>query len=323
MLKRNLLSTLLVLCAIGLAVESGNAQSAAAKWTEVSDQKLAFSLMLPSEFLVDNEEQKDFFLSPVHASLPDVKYIYTKPELYAYYKSLWIVVSVKSIRQTSNAKDHLWLFLDGDTSRGQDFKSGRFVGRSIARDSDELLGTYIVTAVSNRVITVSAWAKPEDRIVYEAFLRSITLDGQQLFGSAPDSTYGSYQKLSFGELATSTEIREALKRPDSRIDFTKFEPLANFAAEEKPESLSRPLIVLRQSQRPPYLRPEDKFVGTVKAKVRFLADGSIGDIQVFGDAPKLILRNIHSGLREIKFLPAQRDGKNVDIVREFNYLLPK
>jgi hypothetical protein len=317
----NFLGRLLILTVISAG--SGLAQSDTLQWTEVYDQKLAFSFMLPSEFLVDNEEQKDYFLSPVHASLPDVKYIYEKPVLYAQHKSLWVEVSVKSIRQTSNAKDHLWLFLGNDSAQAQDFQAGRFVGRRLVRDDDEYLGTYIVTATGSRVVTISAWAKRADRSIYDAFLRSLTFDGQKLFGDTIGTKNGQVKRVQLGELATSPEIREALQRPNSRLNFDKPDPTADFRPEPKEENLSRPLITLRQSKRPPYVRPEDRYVGTVKAKVRFLADGSLGAIQVFGDAPKLILRNIHSGLREIKFLPAQRDGRNIEIVRDFSFELSK
>ena len=294
----------------------------AAKWTEVYDDKLGFALTLPSDFLIDNNEQRDYFLAPVLASLPEVKDVFERPVLYGRHASVSMRVSVRSIRQTSQAKDYLWRYVpfSGDGYPFQDFKVGKYTGRKVTLDRDELLGTLVAMAVGAKIVTVTAYAAETDRAIYERFIRSLTLDGQKLFGVDSDEIVYAQTRVALSDLQTSPEITVALAVRRSRIRFSGARPLSDFVSEPKPSStMTRHLIILRQPRKFPYLPPHQKFNGTIKAKVVFQKDNTIGDIVIYGDAPKQMLKKIFAEIQEIKFLPAQIDGRNIDLKKDLRF----
>jgi TonB family protein len=83
---------------------------------------------------------------------------------------------------------------------------------------------------------------------------------------------------------------------------------------------SRPLIVLRKP-RPSYTDDarSASISGTVKLKALFRATGEISGITVVNKLDDGLDRNAVDVVRKIKFLPAEIDGKPVDVFRTLEY----
>lgn len=311
---------ILIYSAFFCSAQESNLSAEKSGWTQVYDEKLNFSILFPSNFLVDNEEQKDSFLAPVLASLPDVIHLTEKPNLMGYQNSVSMHLKIYQLRQVSEAKNYLWRytqFASPDTSF-QDFKIESFVGRVFTLDKDETLGTHIVMAKGNKIITVTAYSKKEDKEIYEKFLQSLKVEGNALFKSTSASPEQIENKISIANLQTSSEILEALNGKTEKRDFKEFQKQDNLVI-EKGLKFSRPLVILRLPRKFPYLQPGEKFNGVVKVKVEFLSDGKIGNIAILSEAPKPLLRKLFVEIQEIKFLPAEVDGKKINIVKAMEY----
>jgi len=286
-------------------------------WTEVYDEKLGISLSFPAGFIVDNEPQKDWFIAPVLASLPKLMNISEKPNLFGLEKSVSMFLRVNSLSQTSQAKDYLWYYLSATSNNSsfQNFKSNRHDGRIVYLDTDKKLGTHIVMAVGSKIITLTVYAKKEDVELYERILGSLKIDGRELLKSNHSIGGKIDKRLSLSELQTSPEVIEALQRKPKKIEYLPPKNISELTAiDDADYKFSRPLIILRQPTK--FIPPRDeKLDGVVKAKVEFLRDGTVGDVLLYGEMPKSFARKLFSDLREMKFLPAEKDGAKVDFTR--------
>ena len=290
------------------------------RWTKIYDEKLDFSILFPSNLLIDNEEQKDWFLSPVLASLPELINTTEKPSIIGRQNSVSMDLKIFSLRQVSGAKDYLWRYVSFSSQNipYQDFKIGNFVGRVCTLDKDNRLGTFIAVAIENKIIIVSAHSKKEDKEIYEKFLQSLKLNDNALFKADSAIAEQVENNISISDLQTSPEILQALNQKTEKRKFKPNQTQDNLKIDKDIE-FSRPLIILRQPRKSTYLQPREKFNGIVKVKVEFLSNGEIGDISILSDAPKSLLKKLFAEIQEIKFLPAEVNGEKINLVRLMEY----
>lgn len=307
-------------------MSSGFAQSKShsdTEWMRIKDDKLEFSILFPSNFLVDNEIEKSYILAPVLASLPKVIDSFEKPRIIGNRKSVRMSLSIFQLRQVPNAKNYLWYFVGRNTTKDkyQDFQVGDFVGRKTTFDTDKALAMSVAVAVKNKVFLINASAKNEDEKIYEKFVTSLTLDGKPLFTNQKSDSSDAPQSVFISTLKTSPEILEVLnqKQEKSKIKIVKGTLSQQDENTDEP-NFSRPLIILR---RPNFefidVASKNNYSGLVKLKINFLANGKIGDIVVVSNSAKGITELAIKAARKIKFLPAEIDGKKVDITRYVEY----
>jgi len=298
-------------------------------WTEIYDEKLKFAIAFPSDFLIDAGEKRDSVISPVFAALPDVINIIEKPELLSHLKSVSMNLKIYDLRrhdlmEISKTKDYFGYFYPYKTDKPyQDFKVGDMTVRKLSLDDDKKLGTYILLGVKNKIIVISAFAEEEDFEIYERFLTSMKINGKTFLKSDSKKEYVvKNDRVSIDELRTSSEVLNALNQKSEKRDFSlqriQIEP-NNKEKNKEDLKFSRPLIILRQPRKYPYLEPGQKFDGIVKVKVSFQKDGKIGDITFLSDAPKLLLRKLFAEIQEIKFLPAEVDRKKINLMKSIEY----
>lgn len=306
-------------------VSSGFAQSKSnndAEWTRIRDDKSEFSILFPSNFLVDNEIEKSFILAPVLASLPEVVDSFEKPKIIGNRKSVTMSLSVFQLRQVSNAKNYLWYFVGRDTPKEnyQDFRVGDFVGRKTTFDTEKTLAMSVAIAVKNKVFLINASAKNEDERIYEKFVMSLMLNGKPLFKSQTSEPTDAPQSVFISTLQTSPEILEALNQKQEKSEIKVIKSTLTQQENKTERNFSRPLIILRQ----PYFEFVDvasrnNYSGLVKLKINFLASGKIGDIVIISDSPNGITEIAIKAAQKIKFLPAEIEGKKVDAARTIEY----
>jgi len=283
-------------------------------------------MAFPGEIIVDNERQRDWFVSPVLASMPELINVEIRPSLIGYHKSLRLDLQVRDLSLTTSAKRYLWRYVEFayPGMPFQDFRVGKAVGRIITISEQDSLGKYIVFAVSNKVVTIVLTAAAEDRDAYERSVRSLKLDGSQLFKSDTDYSEQIQFDLSLQNVESSPEVKAALEKPTIKRQFAPARPVQELSQKQKdtPENktnYSRPLIILRQPRNFPYLQPNEKFKGVVTARIEFRADGTVGEIVLYGQAPNPLLKRLFEEIAEIKFLPAKSGSKEIDLVQTVEY----
>lgn len=307
-------------------VSNGFAQSKSnddAEWMRIKDDKSEFSILFPSNFLVDNEIEKSFIIAPVLASLPEVVDSFEKPKIIGNRKSVTMSLSVFQLRQVSNAKNYLGYFVGRDTPKGnyQDFRVGDFVGRKTTFDTEKTLAMSVAIAVKNKVFLINASAKNEDERIYEKFVMSLMLNGKPLFKSQTSESSDAPRSVFISTLQTSPEILEALNQKQEKSEIKVVKSTLTQQEENKAErNFPRPLIILRQ----PYFEfidvaSRNNYSGLVKLKINFLASGKVGDIFIVSDSPNGITEIAIKAAQKIKFLPAEIEGKKVDATRSIEY----
>lgn len=294
-----------------------------ADWTQIRDDKLEFSISFPSDFLVDNEIEKSYILAPVLASLPEVIDSFEKPKIIGNKKSARMSLSVFYLRQVPNAKNYLWYFVGSDTPKSnyQDFQKGEFVGRATTFDTEKTMSMSIAIAAKNKVFLINAFAKNDDKSIYEKFITSLMLNGVPLLKSPSADAVIAPRSLFISALQTSPEILDVLKRKRKKF---KIEVTTRTGVQENENDAvidySRPLIILRK---PDFdfidIASKNNYSGLVRLRTKFLANGEIGDIVIVSESPKEITQLSISAVQKIKFLPAEINGKKVDATKTLEY----
>jgi TonB family protein len=293
------------------------------QWSQFKDDKLSFSISFPSEYVIDNEIPKSSLVAPVEFSLPEVIDYFEKPKIISSQRSATLSLSIFQLPQAPDAKKYLWYFLGPVQSqdRYQDFKIGDFAGRKIDYSTDTSLSTSIIIAVSNKVLVVRASAKNEDREIYEKFLMSVNIEGNSLFGASSAAALNPNQAMTFSTLQTSPEVIESLNKGVNKSSL-KIIKTDNSATEEKDErKFSRSLIILRKpTPNYNYAFVRDKISLKIRLKVLFLSNGQIGSIALAdGTANDNFTESAIKAVQKMKFLPAEIDGKKVEVSRIVEY----
>lgn len=292
------------------------------EWTRIKDDKSDFSILFPSNFLVDNKIEKSFIIAPILASLPEVIDSFEKPKIIGNQKSVQMSLSIYQLRQVSNAKNYLWYFVGRDTPKNnyQDFEIGDFVGRKTTFDTEKNLAMSVAVAIKNKIYLINASARNEDEKTYEKFVMSLMLNGKPLFKSQTSEPTDAPQSVFISTLQTSPEILKALNQKQEKSEIKVVKSTLAPQVNKDERNFSRPLILLRQ----PYFEFIDsasrsKSAGIVKLEITFLANGTIGNIVTASDLSDSLTKSAIKAAQKIKFLPAEIDGKRVDVTRPIEY----
>lgn len=202
------------------------------------------------------------------------------------------------------------------------FQLGDFVGDVLRREKERKLSFIIYAASSKVFYSIHISCNDSSNPTFKKFMRSIRLQNAPLFEQQSVINGNTLPIVSIGTLKTSSIILEVLKAKEvksSKNDDVKYIS-ENEKKIEDENNYSRHLIILRKFQ-PRYTdnTRQANIMGNVKLKVQFKADGSIGDVVVLSKLHKELDKNSVEAVRRTKFLPAQIDGKSVDIFKELTY----
>lgn len=149
---------------------------------------------------------------------------------------------------------------------------------------------------NNRWIELEITARQDSKEIEENFTNSLR------FGEV-----GSAIKIGKGALVTlGDESSESLVSPTSKSDSLPSKPLAMVVA-SKPKAAYTDLARQNNEQ------------GTVLLRVTFLANGSIGNVDVLKSLRYGLTESAIAAVRQITFLPGQVEGVNVSVVRQVEY----
>jgi len=273
------------------------------KWTRIEtvDKESSFSLSLPPDFLVDKEDKKY--------------------RVFAYQQGVTMRVEFDAV---GDGKERLRQIRRFSPAKVSSFALGNFVG-DVHEHERRAKGfsTQIYATSSKGFYTISIYSKDAQSPLLEKFLYSIRLDERPLYKREGQTQSNEETKIAITGLTTSPVILEALKKEDA----SKIRLEQDLGSKEKPGeaeaevNYSRPLILLRQP-RPTSVRRERTMEdprGTVRLKILFLADGTIGGITVLNRPDNGYMKSAADAARRIKFLPAEIDGKPIDVTRIIDY----
>ncbi|HSU26420.1 MAG TPA: energy transducer TonB [Pyrinomonadaceae bacterium] len=225
-----------------------------------------------------------------------------------------------------------WRNMDGktmikrqmSTKAGTDakyFEVGDFIVRQYkAPDAVTKLDyQYLTLASSKGYYSISARVTKDTHQIYASFLNSIRLRDVPLFVGQPLPVESRTVRMN--DLQTDDFVLQALKQPDPKDLELEPDPgmPATPAAPVKVE-YSRDLIILRKPRTAytPSARA-NRVSGNIALRVTFRADGQIGRVVLVKSLDKSLDREAFNAARRIKFLPAEVDGKPVEVDRVIEY----
>jgi TonB family protein len=290
-------------CLLGVSGQApGNLSSG--NWTRIESKSKDFSVALPeADYLVNNDGQK---------------------------VSIWYFANGCSFSITmekdGNAKSRFSYFkLDpADKTVYKSFKLGNSIGRwhETTVEKAKVHFWSFDIATSKGYYTISARLKGDDITATQRFLRSIRLEGKQIIDSTVTDPI-EQQTVPVISFETSGVIKQALRQRDpTNLKLEKDVDTSPPPGEvdEKTLAYSRSLVILSKP-RASYTDSARmrNISGMVKVKVNFLANGTIGSIAIVKSLDKDLDRQAFEAARQIKFLPAEIDGKPVDSVKYVEY----
>ncbi len=274
-----------------------------ANWVRFESPARDFSVALPSTgYLVDNEDGG----------------------YRLHYFSSQVAIRVEMISK-SRAKDDFKLSYNLEQEKKYrlvetgDFLIGQFFREDKRKEPEEL---WLHVASSKGSYLVTASANDTSSPIFRRFIDSIRLNDNALY--SPQKPYLSEtQRLLVSSLKTDAVILEALRRPDSKQK--KLERAAKGSGEEAVEKgvYSKPLIVLRKPRVGVDSVRGRVISGTVRVRITFLANGEIGNVDLLNSVEVSLDMNAFNAAKKIKFLPAEKNGKAVDVTKviEFSFLV--
>lgn len=225
-----------------------------------------------------------------------------------------------SMTKSSNAKAIFQLQTTHwpDIQKYKVFEAGDFLVMSNVDSSTGKPSANVLLASSRWSYSITVRAPEAMKAEFEHVLNSIYIGGKSMFKTSTSVT--SAKTVKIDSLENSPLVAQALAQPDSdQVDFPKVSQTDDLA---KPDDIiySRPLFTIRQP-RAPYTDAarSRKIQGTVKLRIPFLSSGRLGEIRVVSSVDKGLEKNALKVAKKIKFIPAQIDGKSVDVVKTLEY----
>ena len=281
------------------------ATEASSQWTTLESPKKDLLFDVPENFLVNKEDDDQ--------------------EIYAFQNNATMSVRIISKGSPKNIlKSYRAMPVELEVKVSQ-FRLGSFIGDVLRREKGKKLSFTIYAASSKVFYSIQIASNDLSNLAFLKFVRSIKLENIPLFDQQSVTGENSMAKVSIETLRTSPIILEVLKAKEVKKIRNQKNDEIIYAVEsgekiEDENNYSRQLIILKKSQ-PNYTDSarRDSVMGTVKLKVQFKADGSVGDVIVLSRLNRDLDRSSVEAARKIKFLPAEIDGKSVDISKEVTY----
>jgi TonB family protein len=275
------------------------AQDVPQNWVRIESKSRDLSVALPEgEFLVDHDG--------------------TKSELWYFAPGRQMSVRMNRV---SGAKDAFKRSptLNSDTPNYKFLERGDFIGKWTDQIVDRAgKHSYWFNLASSRgSYLIVANIKKGDEAVAERFLRSIRLEGKPLLNTAiadpPEVSTVSVEALEISPL-----IKDALSKPEPKD--LRLETDINPAKLPDPSQYSRAAVIIRRP--PPAYTPDARrrrVSGSVLLRATLLADGTIGRIVLTKSLDQDLDRQAFLSAKQIKFIPAEMDGRPVDTTVQISY----
>ena len=274
------------------------------KWIRITTKNKGLSLAFPADSLVNNEKTKT-----------------VTNQIFGYKNG--VAMSLKVWGKQFN-KSTLKRSITIGVKNRQDFKVGRYIisQTTTVPGAENYTQSYVIVS-KNEYYTIAVTAKSADDQTVALFLKSMKLEGKPLFKQTSEDF--TERTISVEKMKTSTEIFDALNRKTSKMKRKITYDIQIGGSEEINDSrnFSRPaIIVLQPRAKLSNIFKKGYTALDVSIRLELLASGQVGDITVVkADSEKLAKTCCVNVVKDVKFVPAQIDGKNVDstYIIKFNY----
>jgi len=178
---------------------------------------------------------------------------------------------------------------------------------------------YIATKKALYSLSISAPAA--DNSVLRAVLASVRLNDRPIFQDAKVSSPIATSSINVKELQNSDLVRTALKRKQ-KDRITSEEAPKDFEPPDSEIVYSRPALIVHQ---PVAVYTSDARMnnvqGAVRLRIQLKANGNLGKIVVVKGLPYGLTRQAIDAASQIKFIPAEIDGRpaDVEVTREYTF----
>jgi hypothetical protein len=303
-MKKAFLFLILVLCPLGAFAQD-------AKWVRVEAFVKEIAFKLPEDFFFyRNKDQNDTYFS-------------------SYRDNVSINISMKKGSGYKRVLSGLESRYDQFDCKYDFYTLGDLTGKIFTCEADKRYSKTIHIGSDDRYYKITIGADSADNINVSLFLMSLRLHGAAMFPKYGEKVDPADKVLYMDDLKNSPLVKQYLDKPDSinlNVVYARDTPGPGAAAETFDADspiYSRPLIVLRKS--PPAFPSVNKSGPPISVKIRlrvqFLASGQIGKVELISTPPINYAESAIEAVKKIKFIPAQKDGKDVDVSRvmEFGY----
>ena len=200
------------------------------------------------------------------------------------------------------------------------------------RDTDATKGTdyvYFQLASKHGLYGITGRSRDGQNADLERFLRSIRLGGKQLVNTEISKESEAESVTMIEGLPTSEKVAQALKRTTPKeLRYTRSSAKQDSVKVESGEGVDSTISPKHSSNLTIIRKPRPKraesgrqpgFSGTVRFRATFRADGTIGPVELLQSIDRGFDDRAFEALKGIKFIPAEIDGKPVDVTRTIEY----
>lgn len=288
------ITTLTVLLAIFANAQDSNPYS---NWVNFETPNLSVSM--PKDYLVNVEKIQDE----------------EKKTIYSFANGVMMEFSYYRVQDAKSNLTRVYV----DTAKKpvvMNFTIKKLVGKQIAY-SDNGYRYQLFLASSDRYYQFEISTASKEKEEVALFLHSIKINGKRLIKSDKKLDGPLTETISTKSLKSSEQVIEALKRKSGKHTGTvTYEPLAAFKECKEDFNLRAPILLTSITLTA--VSPDfstgfniDKG-GEVKIKLRLLADGQVGDIVIYSDADRRLLKTYAESARKAKFIPAESNQIPID-----------
>jgi hypothetical protein len=288
-----------LLFALSISSYAAKAQDPVKNWVTLESNKKEFSVSVPPDFIVTEESER----------------LYEQKTVWAFTDGVRIEVGVSKDLHTRARAKLPNVRIDNDRDpKVLDFEFEGIPGKYITFKKGGW-ESRIYFASGDWYYRVEIAGDKADSQTVIRFLDSIRIKGKQFLAAAAGTWPEPDTTLLFDSLEESPEIKKVKKQKAPPFGGTvQYRPLAEF----KPcpaDAQVRPAVLASS------LKPEMSFrirdirnaeSGEVRVQYELRADGSVGDVRIFSDVDRSVLRGYAEGAKRLRFLPATKAGVPVD-----------
>jgi hypothetical protein len=196
---------------------------------------------------------------------------------------------------------------------------GEFYIRRFNYEPASGIVTSIFIGSPTSLYVISVTANNTENAAVGRFLSSIKAGGKTIFNEVAGNDPVALPEVEISGLATSRSVIDALNVPRSTGNVVKFGKVEK-EAEDLSTNFSRRLIIVS--------RPKASYTdaariankqGTIRARIEFLKSGQIGNVLVDSRLDLSLSTNVANAIRQIKFIPAEIDGRPVTVTKVVEY----
>lgn len=209
-----------------------------------------------------------------------------------------------------------------------DFELGKVVGHVNVSERPDRYATVIYASSKKYSYFVAAYARVPEHPKVKRFLASLKFDGKPLMNIPGENSKVSATPQQLEDMPSSPIVKQFLKTRVNKKNEVRFEPLdpkIPVVIDQEPDldvtdltKVTRSLIILR-NPKPAYRPSLSRSSGIITVVVTLLATGEVGTIIVDSKADRGMAEAAVDAARQIKFIPAEYEGRPIDVTRRFVY----